>query len=188
MLKGAKIIKPYVELEKYNRKEDKLVANLVCSRDALDQLLKLQKGNYIFDENKYHDYDKVRHHEQISVIEPVDVGINSTAYADWKRAQDFINGTYIKMVQDGLTPEALKYIYSVSTATDVVMSANLKEWKEILRETCQEQSPANVKQLTIPIVKAMPDLFGDIPYDREFQEKKYAQIKVKGYRDIDFER
>ena len=63
------------------------------------------------------------------------------------------------------------------------MTANIRDWKHILSlRTTKNVHPA-IRQILIPLLKyfkeQMPEIFGDIQYDEEFNEKYYAKLTVE---------
>ena len=70
-----------------------------------------------------------------------------------------------------------------STAAEVCMTANIREWRHILSLRCSKMTHPAVRQLLIPLLlkfkKDMPELFENVEYDEEFPKEKYAGLQVE---------
>ena len=79
-------------------------------------------------------------------------------------------------------PDQLRMLLPHSTAAELCMTANIREWRHILELRASKYAHPSVQQIMIPILKyfqkEMPELFNDIEYNDEFDENKYAELKV----------
>ena len=88
----------------------------------------------------------------------------------------------MKMAQCGATPDQLRMILPHSTAAEVTMTCNIREWRHILSLRCSKMAHPSIRQILIPLLlyfkQEMPYLFNDIPYDTEFDTDKLATLTV----------
>lgn len=84
------------------------------------------------------------------------------------------------MTNLGATPDQMRMILPHSTAAEVTMTANIREWKHIFSLRAQKMAHPSVQQVMIPLLllfkKEMPEIFDTIDYNKEFPEEKYAKI------------
>ena len=84
------------------------------------------------------------------------------------------------MVNEGATPDQMRMILPHSTAAQVTMTADIREWKHILSLRCTKHAHPAVEQVMIPLLlkfkENMPEIFDKIEYDEDFSKDKYAQI------------
>ena len=80
----------------------------------------------------------------------------------------------------GAKPDELRMILPHSTAAEVTMTANIREWRHILDLRTKKMTHPSVQQVMIPLLRqfqeTMPELFNKIEYNTEFTENKYAKI------------
>lgn len=91
--------------------------------------------------------------------------------------------SYMKMKELGATTDMCREILPHSTAAEYTMTANIREWKHILElRTTNHVHPA-IRQILIPLLllfkEQMPEIFGNIEYDTEFNPKYYAKLTVE---------
>ena len=67
-----------------------------------------------------------------------------------------------------------------STAAEVNMTCNIREWRHILELRCSKHTHPSIRQLLIPLLlkfkEDMPELFDSVEYDEEFPKEKYAKV------------
>ena len=93
-----------------------------------------------------------------------------------------IEQTYMKMADLGCKPDQLRLLLPHSTAGEIYMTANIREWRHIFSLRAQKETHPSVQQVMIPLLlyfkEQMPELFGNIPYNQDFPVEKYAEIKL----------
>ena len=82
----------------------------------------------------------------------------------------------------GCKPDQLRMILPHSTAAEVTMTANIREWRHIFSLRCAKMTHPAIRQLLIPLLlyfkQEMPELFDNIDYDTDFPKEKYAKLTV----------
>ena len=86
------------------------------------------------------------------------------------------------MANAGATPDQMRMILPHSTAAEVTMTANIREWRHILDLRTKKMAHPAIRQLLIPLLlkfkEDMPELFNEIEYDTDFPAEKYAKLSV----------
>ena len=77
--------------------------------------------------------------------------------------------TYLAMIEDGATPEQARDILPISIKTEIVMTANLREWRHFFKLRAEEvtgKPHPQMLEITIPLLKELkqkvPVVFDDI--------------------------
>ncbi len=77
-------------------------------------------------------------------------------------------------------PDQLRMILPHSTAAEVNMTCNLREWRHVLSLRASSHTHPSIRQLMIPLLlkfkEDMPELFDNVDYDTDFPKEKYAQL------------
>ena len=93
-----------------------------------------------------------------------------------------IEHTYQEMSRRGCTPDQMRMILPHSTAAEVTMTANIREWRHILDLRTKKMAHPAIRQLLIPLLlkfkEDMPELFSEIEYDTDFPAEKYAKLSI----------
>lgn len=90
----------------------------------------------------------------------------------WYMTMKQIEQSYMKMSKLGCTPDEMRMILPHSTAAEVTMTCNIREWKHILELRANKFAHPSVQQVMIPIAKLfkeqMPEIFNSLEYNENF--------------------
>ena len=142
------------------------------------------------------NYGKDKFDNEIKFIEPIfydnswiEANYEGEAFSDsqikskiWYDSMSDIEDMYMNMSKTGSKPDELRMLLPHSTAAQVYMTANIREWRHILRLRCSKMTHPAIQQVLIPLLlkfkQDMPELFEDVEYNTEFPEDKYAELKI----------
>ena len=161
---------------------EKITVRLICDIGVYKDLTRHRFASFSIESTRYCNYSKDKFNNQLKVIEPCNIESNSELYSNWIDTIDFIEKEYIAMSKNGATPDQLRMILPHSTAAEVTMTANIREWKHILELRCSKGAHPAVQQVMIPLLlyfkEQMPEIFNNIDYNKEFSEEKYAELII----------
>ena len=159
---------------------EKITIRMVCDIGVYKDLTRHRHASFSIESTRYCNYGKDKFENQIKFIKPVNIEEGTETYTEWKEALEAIEKHYIKMSELGATPDQMRMILPHSTAAQVTMTANIREWKHILSLRTTKHTHPAVEQVMIPLLlhfkQNMPEIFESIEYDEEFKKEKYAKI------------
>lgn len=72
---------------------------------------------------------------------------------------------YQRLIKEGWLPQQARSVLPNSLKTEIVITANLREWKEIFRQRCQLAAHPQMREIMLPLQKVLqailPEIFGD---------------------------
>lgn len=161
---------------------EKITVRMTCDIGVYKDLTRHRFGSFSIESTRYCNYGKDKFDNEIKFIKPCNIDENSELYSFWHHAMERIEMDYIHMSDNGATPDQMRMILPHSTAAQVTMTANIREWRHILELRCAKMTHPAVRQICIPLLiyfqALMPELFKDIPFDLDFDPEKYAQLSV----------
>ena len=176
---------------------EKITVKLTCDIGVYKDLTRHRTGiAFSIESTRYCNYSKDKFDNNIKFIKPLfyDDGdideyvdtepiLNCLRTKAWVDCMQNIEDTYLSMSKvDGTTPDMLRMILPHSTAADVYMTCNIREWRHIFQLRCSKAAHPAIRQLLIPLLLKfkylMPELFDDIEYDKEFPTNKYAEVGI----------
>lgn len=84
------------------------------------------------------------------------------------------------LLAGGASPQEARSVLPNSLKTEIVVTYNLREWRHFFRLRCDAAAHPQMRQVAIPLLlyfrSALPDLFENIEYDRNFPPEHYAQV------------
>lgn len=139
-------------------------------------------ASFSIESTRYCNYGKDKFDRELKVIKPCNIDEDSNLYAFWKNTMERIEMNYLHMTDNGATPDQMRMILPHSTAAEVTMTANIREWRHILELRCSKAAHPAIRQLLIPLLlkfkEDMPELFDAIDYDIDFPKEKYAKLSI----------
>ena len=161
---------------------EKVTIRMICDIGVYKDLTRHRFGSFSIESTRYCNYGKDKFENEIKFIEPVNIDKTSELYKDWYRTVDFIEQEYVRMSRMGATPDQMRMILPHSTAAEVTMTANIREWRHILKLRASKMAHPAIQQLMIPLLlhfkTIMPELFIDIPYNDGFPKFSEAELEV----------
>lgn len=158
---------------------EKITVRMTCDIGVYKDLTRHRFGSFSIESTRYCNYGKDKFDNEIKFIDPCNMD-EKELFNEWYSACTEIEQRYLKMAELGATPDQMRMILPHSTASQVTMTANIREWRHILDLRTKKMAHPSVRQLLIPLLlkfkEDMPELFEDIEYDTEFPKEWYAEI------------
>lgn len=161
---------------------EKITVRLTCDVGTYKDLTRHRIASFSIESTRYCNYSKDKFGKQLNLIQPVYLWAlgNDEKSTIWTNCMKYIENCYMQMEELGAKPDELRMMLPHSTAAEVTMTANIREWRHIFNLRAQKAAHPAVRQLMIPLLlyfkKEMPELFNDINYDEEFPTEKYAEV------------
>ena len=141
----------------------------ICDRGIANELVRHRIASFAQESSRYCCYAKDKFGKELTFINPCFWEPDSDNYARWFHEMDEAEKTYLAMIEDGATPEQARDILPMSIKTEIVMTANLREWRHFLKlraEGVTGKPHPQMLEITIPLLKELkqkiPVVFDDI--------------------------
>lgn len=141
----------------------------ICDRGISNELVRHRIASFAQESSRYCCYAKDKFGKELTFINPCFWEPDSDNYARWFHEMDEAEKTYLAMIEDGATPEQARDILPMSIKTEIVMTANLREWRHFLKlraEGVTGKPHPQMLEITIPFLKEIkqkiPVVFDDI--------------------------
>lgn len=161
---------------------EKITIRMTCDIGVYKDLTRHRFGSFSIESTRYCNYGKDKFDNEIKFIEPCNIDRGTVEYAHWLNTMQVIDDTYNELSRIGCTPDQMRMILPHSTAAQVTMTANIREWRHILDLRTKKMTHPSIRQLLIPLLlkfkSDMPELFDSIEYDTDFPVEKYAELKI----------
>ena len=141
----------------------------ICDRGIANELVRHRIASFSQESSRYCCYAKDKFGKELTFINPCFWKPDSDNYARWFHEMDEAEKTYLAMIEDGATPEQARDILPMSIKTEIVMTANLREWRHFLKlraEGVTGKPHPQMLEITIPFLNELkqkiPVVFDDI--------------------------
>lgn len=161
---------------------EKITVRMTCDVGCYKDLTRHRIASFSIESTRYCAYNKDKFSNELKFINPVNIEEDTAEYEFWKNCMQDIEDTYMDMAKLGCKPDQLRMILPHSTAAEVTMTANIREWRHILSLRCSKMAHPSIRQVLIPLLLKfkddMPELFDSIEYDTDFPREKYAKLEI----------
>ena len=141
----------------------------ICDRGIANELVRHRIASFAQESSRYCCYAKDKFGKELTFINPCFWEPDSDNYARWFHEMDESEKTYLAMIENGATPEQARDILPTSIKTEIVMTANLREWRHLFKlraEGVTGKPHPQMLEITIPFLKELkqkiPVVFDDI--------------------------
>lgn len=161
---------------------EKITIRMVCDIGVYKDLTRHRFGSFSIESTRYCNYGKDKFDNEIKFIKPCNIEEGTDEYTEWQWCLSQIEKSYMKMTELKCTPDQMRMILPHSTAAEVTMTANIREWRHILDLRTKKMTHPSIRQILIPLLLkfkyTMPELFDEIEYDTDFPIEKYAELGI----------
>lgn len=143
-----------------------LSVKFVCDRGVSHEIVRHRMASYCQESTRYCNYSKDDFQGEITVIEPIFLEQYTDGYSMWEEACQITERAYFKMLDWGCSPQEARAVLPNSLKTEIVMTANLREWRHFLKLRTSKAAHPQIREIAIPLLKELkeriPVIFDDI--------------------------
>lgn len=143
-----------------------LSVKFVCDRGVSHEIVRHRMASYCQESTRYCNYSKDDFQGEITVIEPIFLEQYTDGYSMWEEACQIAERAYFKMLDWGCSPQEARAVLPNSLKTEIVMTANLREWRHFLKLRTSKAAHPQIREIAIPLLKELkeriPVIFDDI--------------------------
>lgn len=130
----------------------------ICDRGVSHEMVRHRIASFSQESTRYCNYSKGKFGNQITVIRPCFYEVGTPKYERWYRGCLHDEQIYFESLADGCKPQEARANLPNSLKTEVVMTANLREWKTVLRQRTAPMAHPQMRQLMTPLLAEMKSL------------------------------
>lgn len=146
-----------------------VTVKFVVDRGISHELVRHRLASFAQESTRYCNYSKDDFGSEITFIIPDYLEYKSKGWNIWKESMKQAEDAYFKMLDFGLSPQQARAVLPNSLKTEVVMTANLREWRHFfkLRALGTTGKPhAQMLEVTVPLLEdfkqMIPVVFDDL--------------------------
>lgn len=145
-----------------------VTVKFVVDRGVSHEIVRHRIASYCQESTRYCNYSKDDFGSEITCIIPHYLDYKSEGWETWKAAMKSCEDAYFKLLDIGLTPQEARAVLPNSLKTEVVMTANLREWRTFFKLRCANAAHPQMREVTRPLLEdfknLIPVVFDDITY------------------------
>lgn len=138
----------------------------ICDRGVSHEIVRHRIASFSMSSTRYCNFG---HDGEIAVIEPSTIEKDTLGYISWQRACEVSEMEYMNMIENGYTPQQARAVLPNSLKTELIMTANLREWRHFLKLRTSKAAHPDMRVVAIDLLhqvkNLIPIIFDDILED-----------------------
>lgn len=146
-----------------------LSVKFTIDRAIANELVRHRLASYCQESTRYVNYSKNKFGNEIKVIVPEDLENDVVNYSIWYESCMHAENAYMALLSNNVKPELARNVLPLSTATEIIMTANIREWRNVFRLRASSFAHPQMRSIMRLLLKELqnkiPVLFDDITYN-----------------------
>lgn len=142
-----------------------ITVRFICDRGVSHELVRHRLASFSQESTRYCNYSDDKFGNELTFIDIRD-HVDYNQYKSWRIALECAQTIYFQMVNAGCTAQIARSILPNSLKTEVIVTANPREWRHIFKMRCAQAAHPQMRELMIPcrddFANRWPSLFADL--------------------------
>lgn len=152
---------------------EKITVRFVCDRGVSHEIVRHRLASFSQESTRYCNYGSDKFGRELTFIRPFSTtkkGEESRIESEivWDSAMMAAERAYLDLLDCGWSAQQARSVLPNSLKTEIVVTANLREWRTIFRQRTSAAAHPQMRELMCPLLdelkKRIPVVFDDITY------------------------
>jgi len=149
---------------------ESLSVKFICDRGVSHELVRHRIASFAQESTRYCNYSSDKFNNEVTFIEPP-YFLNCDGRAKvWWEAMKASEDAYLYLLSNEITAQEARSVLPNSLKTEVVMTANLREWRHFFKLRTAKAAHPQMREITIPLLRELqsllPEIFDDIEVEQ----------------------
>ena len=159
-----------------------VTVHFIVDRGVSHEIVRHRLASYSQESTRYCCYINERFGNEVTVIDPFFYELGSFKRDSWLSSCREAEFNYMRLLALGSTPQEARSVLPNSLKTELVITANLREWRHFFKVRADVHAHPQMQQVAIPLLayfkQSLPIIYADIEYNKNFPAEHYAEIRV----------
>lgn len=146
---------------------EKISIKFICDRGVSHEIVRHRLASFSQESTRYCNYSSDKFNNALSIID-IRPFMDDDQYEQWLEMMGICEDMYFTLINRGCSPQIARSVLPNSLKTEVVVTANIREWRTIFKQRTSIKAHPQMRQLMIPLLEELKDklpiLFDDINY------------------------
>ena len=134
----------------------------ITDRGISHEIVRHRLASYSQESTRYCNYSNDKFNGEITVVEPYQIGEQKS---NWLKACKISEEQYFELLKTE-SAQTARSVLPTSLKTEIIMTANLREWRHFLRLRTSQKAHPDLRILAVPLLEELatkiPEVFSDI--------------------------
>lgn len=145
-----------------------LTIKFTCDRGVSHEIVRHRLAAYCQESTRYCNYSNDKFGNEITVIKPCYWEDGSDEMNAWTWDMEDAEQAYFHLLKKSATPQEARAILPNSLKTEVVMTANMREWRHFFKLRCAPAAHPQMREVALKALhlckENIPVIFDDIEF------------------------
>ena len=141
-----------------------LSVKFIVDRGVSHEIVRHRISSFAQESTRYCNYSKDKFNNEITFVTPT--FFKDDQYHLWQVSMKQSEHAYFEFLNGGATPQEARTVLPNSLKTEVVMTANYREWRNFFKLRTAKAAHPQMREVTIPLLNELkskiPVIFDDI--------------------------
>jgi thymidylate synthase (FAD) len=148
---------------------EKITVRFIFDRGVSHEIVRHRLASFSQESTRYCNYSKDKHDNQITSIDISCHFKNKDSFDVWFDSIENSEKAYLTLIELGESPQIARSVLPNSLKTEIVVTANLREWRLILTQRTASAAHPQMTEVMRPLLNELknklPIIFNDISYE-----------------------
>lgn len=140
----------------------------ITDRGISHEIVRHRLASFTQESTRFCNYSKDKHNNELTFIDARPyMACKGTKI--WLETMEAAEKNYKAMMKCGISPQFARSILPNSLKTEIVVTANLREWRVIFKQRTAKSAHPQIREIMQPLLKSIkqqiPVIFDDINYE-----------------------
>ncbi|MBR5598753.1 MAG: FAD-dependent thymidylate synthase [Alphaproteobacteria bacterium] len=160
-----------IQKSRFSQIHNYITTHSILDVGAYKDITRHRLASFSIESTRYCNYSKGKFGSELTMIEPSNIEKGTPMYDEWLKGVTSIEETYMRMAELGAKGDQLRMLLPHSTKADMIMTANVAEWKHICNLRCHMSAHPSVRAV---MYKMLDKFYAIWPNFFDEQYKKFA--------------
>ena len=148
-----------------------LSVKFICDRGVSHEIVRHRLANFAQESTRFCNYSRDKFGNEITVIEPCfyNTEDRQEEFNQWVNQMLSAERAYFNLIKSGSSPQEARSVLPNSLKTEIIMTANLREWRHFFKLRTAKEAHIQMREITTPLLaelkEKLPEIFEDIGRD-----------------------
>ena len=140
----------------------------VCDRGVSHEIVRHRVASYCQESTRYCNYSQGKFGSEVTYVKPtwVELQYDLRPISEFLEACKDAERHYLNLIKCGLKPEEARAVLPTCVKTELVMTANMREWRHFFKLRCSKRAHPDMRRVAklalIELHNAVPVVFDDL--------------------------
>ena len=140
----------------------------IVDRGISHEIVRHRLSSFTQESTRYCNYGKEKFGNELNIID-LRPHLTESQSLQWLNAMELAEDSYQTLIQEGCTPQFARSVLPNSLKTEIVVTANLRQWRVIFEQRTAKTAHPQIREVMQPLLDEIktliPVIFNDISYE-----------------------